>query len=68
MFRLFAVNSVATAALGLALAIRVHEGTVRIGDRVKTANSPTGRPYPVDLEVPLTRAFARVTIGMVAQG
>ena len=51
VFRLFVVESVVGSTPGIALAVRVHEGTVRVGDHVRTATSPSGHTHEVNLEV-----------------
>jgi hypothetical protein len=51
VFRLFVVETVAVSTPGIHLAVRVHEGTVRIGNRVTTAVPTAGEPLAVDLEV-----------------
>jgi hypothetical protein len=51
MFRLLVVDVVAVSTPGIALAVRVHVGPVRVGDHVLHAVSPSGESHDVDLEV-----------------
>jgi len=51
MFRLYVTDQIAVSTPGIALACRVHEGSVSVGDRVTQAISPAGEIHNVDLEV-----------------
>ena len=51
MFRLYVTEQIAVSTPGVALACRVHEGSVCVGDRVTQAISPAGETHNVDLEV-----------------
>jgi hypothetical protein len=51
VFEVFVVDTVDAATPGIALAVRVHAGSVSIGDRVVRATGPDGQSCPLDLEV-----------------
>jgi hypothetical protein len=51
VFRLYVTEQIAVSTPAVALACRVHEGSVRVGDRVRRAITPTGEIHNVDLEV-----------------
>jgi hypothetical protein len=51
VFELFVVDVVDAATPGIRLVVRVHAGSVSIGDRVVRATGHDGYSWPLDLEV-----------------
>jgi hypothetical protein len=55
MTELLVIDVVAVSTPGVALAVRCHEGTLRVGDRVQTAIDPGGAPRSVSAECSAVR-------------